>query len=396
MPWGAANPSMVSGVALGPPPSQAHLLPYLHAGGPRASLSRESDFLDGRQMCCSSSCKAASCRRCLRAVTHGLPGGQSWGFAFLRCWQAGQAVLHASGVGNGAAELWAAHRAPRAAVCPPRPPLSAQHRVLLITQRMKSFSGTFLGLFWAALLALCCWPQRAQLTRGGGCGAARCFGCRLGSTGRSLWPQHSSGLCDTAKKCEKCKKKKEKNSSFFAAPNEYRRREDNPQLYLCGVAEAGRAERIEHSQECPSSFPQHRYGDTFLGLCCGSAAVGGWLPRALHCGSAPQRAASINAAPSAATAPGAPRSLCLWNATKPSPPPGINRAEPSPARTVVPPLRLVRPLPTPQPPFADPHRRGPPIHRSRILVLSSQCHGGGGEGRCQRRRAAWLSAEPLR
>lgn len=210
MPWGAANPSMVSGVALGPPPSQAHLLPYLHAGGPRASLSRESDFLDGRQMCCSSSCKAASCRRCLRAVTHGLPGGQSWGFAFLRCWQAGQAVLHASGVGNGAAELWAAHRAPRAAVCPPRPPLSAQHRVLLITQRMKSFSGTFLGLFWAALLALCCWPQRAQLTRGGGCGAARCFGCRLGSTGRSLWPQHSSGLCDTAKKCEKCKKKKKK------------------------------------------------------------------------------------------------------------------------------------------------------------------------------------------
>lgn len=95
----------------GPPPPQAHLLPYLRAGGPRASLSRESDFLDGRQMCCGSSCKAASCRhrgRCLRAVTRGLPGGQVWGCVFLCCWRAGQAVLHPSGVGNGAAELWAA------------------------------------------------------------------------------------------------------------------------------------------------------------------------------------------------------------------------------------------------------------------------------------------------
>lgn len=89
----------------------------------------------------------------------------------------------------------------------PRSPLSA--RALRAADYAEdevlfwAFSGPFWGLFWAALLAPCCRPQRAQPTRGGGCSTMRCSGCCLGSTGCSPRPQHSSGLCDTTKKYEK-------------------------------------------------------------------------------------------------------------------------------------------------------------------------------------------------
>lgn len=232
----------------------------------------------------------------------------------------------------------------------PRSPLSARalHAADYAEDEVLfwAFSGPFWGLFWAALLAPCCRPQRAQPTRGGGCSTMRCSGCCLGSTGCSPRPPHSSGLCDTTKKYEKHTHKNCFLLSLLLQMNTGGGR-TVPNYNSAVRPRLGALSELSTGMSVHHPFLSTVMGTRFW--VCGSAAVigGGWLPRAPHCGSAPRRAAGTNTAPSAATAPGGPRRLCLWNPTKPSPPHRVIWAKPAPTCTVVPVLGFVRPLPTP-------------------------------------------------